>query len=157
MLASIMRKVRLPDMEFIWNLGDWPLAVGNRSHYPVISWCKDDKVNDILLPTYKLVEGTIFGKQLENVVKVDGESYEAGGEWEDRDEVLFFRGRDSNPVRVAFADGIAKENRHIIDARLSKNEFNYYPSEEARQADKDSGMYYKKVARRDFKFFFRNK
>jgi len=155
--STVMKRWVVPDVEFIFNLGDWPLANGNRSHFPLFSWCKDDVSNDILLPTYKIMKGTLFGTQLENTVKVDGTCYEKGGGWASKKEVLFFRGRDSNPVRVQFSDTIAAKHPRLIDAKLSHNEYGYYPTPEAKQKDIASGMYAKKVKRRKFEYFFLNK
>ena len=56
-LLYLTRIVRLPDVEFLINLGDWPLVKKNRQPLiPMISWCKDDATADILLPTYEITE-----------------------------------------------------------------------------------------------------
>ena len=39
MMLSLMRKVKIPDVEFIFNLGDWPLEHNFESPLPVFSWC----------------------------------------------------------------------------------------------------------------------
>jgi len=60
-LLSLTRKVRLPDMEFVSNLGDWPL---DRKHVtdiplPILSWCGSDDTRDIVMPTYDVTESTL--------------------------------------------------------------------------------------------------
>ena len=43
-------------------LGDWPQANGTARGLPVFSWCGSRDADDIVLPTYKLTLGTVFGK-----------------------------------------------------------------------------------------------
>lgn len=62
MLLSLARRVRLPDTELLWNLGDWPQANGTARGLPVFSWCGGRGADDVVLPTYKLTLGTVFGK-----------------------------------------------------------------------------------------------
>jgi hypothetical protein len=57
---SIMIKVKLPDIEFFMNLGDWPLNdIKQKTILPIVSWCGSNDANDIILPTYDLTESTI--------------------------------------------------------------------------------------------------
>lgn len=63
-LKSLLRKTRIPDVEFIANLGDWPLADrSNRKNtvikLPIFSWCGSTDTYDIVLPTYELTESTL--------------------------------------------------------------------------------------------------
>lgn len=58
-LLSLMRKVKLPDMELIINLGDWPLVHKHDIPLPVFSWCGSDETYDIVMPTYDLTESTL--------------------------------------------------------------------------------------------------
>lgn len=59
-LTSLARKMLLPDIEFIQNLGDWPLEFedtrGNSSGVAIVSWCGSDATFDIILPTYEITE-----------------------------------------------------------------------------------------------------
>lgn len=60
LLISFTRKMTLPDMEFMWNLGDWPLSKKhNRHHLPIFSWCGSEDTDDIVLPTYELTESVL--------------------------------------------------------------------------------------------------
>lgn len=58
-LLFLTRKVHLPDMEFIMNLGDWPLVDKDLEPLPVFSWCGNHETIDIVLPTYDLTESTL--------------------------------------------------------------------------------------------------
>jgi len=51
--------VKLPDMEFFSNLGDWPLSPHTKSPIPVMSWCGSDDTYDIVMPTYDLTESAL--------------------------------------------------------------------------------------------------
>ena len=52
-------QVRLPDMEFFVNLGDWPLEKRRDSPIPILSWCGSDETADIVMPTYDLTESVL--------------------------------------------------------------------------------------------------
>lgn len=58
-LLFLARKVVLPDMELVVNLGDWPLVRKNTEPLPVFSWCGSDETLDILMPTYDITESTL--------------------------------------------------------------------------------------------------
>ena len=60
-LLSLTRKVRLPDVEFVINLGDWPLEHKHvtDSPLPILSWCGSDDTRDIVMPTYDVTESTL--------------------------------------------------------------------------------------------------
>jgi len=49
-------------MEFIMNLGDWPVEEKSRYQQdplPVISWCGSESTNDIVWPTYDVMKSTL--------------------------------------------------------------------------------------------------
>lgn len=106
-LFSIMRKIQLPDLEFWFNLSDWP-----RSHtpFPVISWGKSYATNDILIPTYDLTKSIILGldRQTLDMMSVQGNT---GPKWDKKHNKAFFRGRDSRKERLALMD-VAKKILH---------------------------------------------
>jgi hypothetical protein len=59
-LLSLARKVYLPDMEILFNLGDWPLVSAvQKPHIPLFSWCGSDDTLDIVMPTYDITEATL--------------------------------------------------------------------------------------------------
>jgi len=51
----------LPDIEFVSNLGDWPLEHKhvNDDPLPILSWCGSDGTRDIVMPTYDVTESTL--------------------------------------------------------------------------------------------------
>eukprot|EP00736_Rhodelphis_marinus_P011441 Rmarinus@m.19832 len=156
MLLSLARKVWIPDTEFVVNLGDWPLAHHENAKYPVFSWCGSTNTTDVVMPTYKMTEATVFGKDLENVPDVDAKAFEQGGPWNRKRPVLHWRGRDSNDYRLEFV----KHNNHsrdVFDIAISKNMFNYFPDDEARQHDFETRKIVDKVERTKFLKFWLNK
>ena len=60
MFSSLSRKMKLPEMEFFHNLGDWPLEFDKEDPAPVVSWCGSDKSLDIILPTYEMTDSVSF-------------------------------------------------------------------------------------------------
>lgn len=58
-LLFMSRKVILPDMELVINLGDWPLVQKGTEQLPVFSWCGSNDTIDIIMPTYDITESTI--------------------------------------------------------------------------------------------------
>ena len=58
----------------------------------------------MVVPTYKMVSATVFGKDLENVQEVDGTSFEVGGPWAKKREAIYFRGRPSSDVRYELVE-----------------------------------------------------
>jgi hypothetical protein len=61
--------------EFVFNLGDWPQANTSAIGLPVMSWCGSNDTDDIIVPTYKSVLSTVFGKDMENVRDVDAKCF----------------------------------------------------------------------------------
>eukprot|EP00039_Didymoeca_costata_P012087 m.172888 g.172888 ORF g.172888 m.172888 type:complete len:530 (-) comp15378_c0_seq2:937-2526(-) len=163
MLITLNRKVVLPDMEFLLNMGDWPksyrfdqLTGKQKTPIPVFSWCGSDNNFDMVLPTYKLVQAGVFGKDVENVQEVDGKSYMVGGAWSSKQPKVYFRGRPSNKARV---DGmVMAKNDPELDIAISKNHFNYFPDEEAKKEHvRFEKKYGRKADRDDFVSAFKNK
>lgn len=64
-LLSLTRKVKLPDLDFFMNLGDWPLNYKLENNnkpgkfLPIVSWCGSTKTNDLVIPTYELTESVL--------------------------------------------------------------------------------------------------
>ena len=58
-LLSMSRKVKLPDLELLVNLGDWPLVRPEELKVPMLSWCGSEETSDIVVPTYELTEATL--------------------------------------------------------------------------------------------------
>eukprot|EP00117_Sycon_ciliatum_P028601 scpid59976/ scgid22949/ KDEL motif-containing protein 1 len=156
MWLALARRVKLPDMEFLFNMGDWPQSNLSAQGLPVVSWGASNDTDDIVVPTYKVVLGTVFGTDLENMREMDGLSYKTSGGWTKKKNKMIWRGRDCNKMRVDFVDGVAAENSNLIDAQISRNHFDYYPTPEDRRKDKrlHAG---KKVKRMAFEDYFKYK
>jgi len=62
-LLGLGSKVKLPDMELIVNLGDWPLNKKGHGNSPLatFSWCGSKDTWDIVWPTWDLMKSTIMG------------------------------------------------------------------------------------------------
>lgn len=62
-ILNLLFKVRLPDVEFYINVGDWPLetrrADASPGPVPVFSWCGSTETRDIVLPTYEVTHSTL--------------------------------------------------------------------------------------------------
>ncbi|CAI8019667.1 Protein O-glucosyltransferase 2 [Geodia barretti] len=99
-LLSMANKMRLPDMELVVNLGDWPLDKAARMPlFPVFSWCGSPDTRDIIWPTWDIMKSTVMG--LERVSLTTLSVQKTRGEaWETREPRAFFRGRDSNRERL---------------------------------------------------------
>lgn len=52
-------KVRVPDVEFYINVGDWPLETRTVDALPILSWCGSTDTRDIVLPTYDVTHSTL--------------------------------------------------------------------------------------------------
>lgn len=102
MLISVTNKVRLPDVEFFINLGDWPLVKKSSSSIPIFSWCGSTDTMDIVLPTYDLTESTLhmLHRVTLDILSVQNQQWR----WSEKDEKAFFRGRDSRRERLDLID-----------------------------------------------------
>jgi hypothetical protein len=89
-------QVILPDMEFLMNLGDYPLSNGP-DPLPIISWCGSEQTHDIILPTYEITEATL---QMLSRTTLDIFAMRATRHlpWANKISKGFFRGRDSCQV-----------------------------------------------------------
>lgn len=56
---NLLLKVRVPDVEFYINVGDWPLETRKTDPVPVLSWCGSTETRDIVLPTYEVTHSTL--------------------------------------------------------------------------------------------------
>ncbi|XP_038673681.1 protein O-glucosyltransferase 2 isoform X5 [Scyliorhinus canicula] len=74
-LLSLTRKVKIQDIEFFVNLGDWPLEKRKTAEklHPIFSWCGSDNTKDIVMPTYDITDsvletmGRIYGPIVKHV------------------------------------------------------------------------------------------
>jgi Glycosyl transferase family 90 len=116
-LNSLRNKVILPDIEFLFNLGDWPLVRKNSNNLmPIFSWCGSRDTFDIVLPTYDISESTInmMHRVVLDIMSVQRENYV----WSEKIERAFFRGRDSRRERLELVT-LAKNHPHLVNASIT--------------------------------------
>lgn len=145
-LLSITKKVKLPDLEFLINLGDWPLEKSPKDQaVPLFSWCGSESTLDIVLPTYDLMQSTLemLGRVSLDIFSVQANT---GPKWEEKIEKGFFRGRDSRQERLDLA-AMSVKNPEIIDVAIT-NYFFFKQNDE---------KYGKKVKHIGFFEFFKHK
>lgn len=121
MLLSLARKVKLPDVEFYINVGDWPMenrkAGDEPGPLPIISWCGSTDTRDIILPTYDITHSSLEAMRgvTSDLLSVQGHT---GPVWSDKTEKAFFRGRDSREERLRLV-AMSKENPELLDAGIT--------------------------------------
>ncbi|XP_053505505.1 protein O-glucosyltransferase 3 [Ictalurus furcatus] len=121
MLLSLTRKVRVPDVEFFINVGDWPLETRKVSDVPrplpIISWCGSKDMRDIILPTYDITHSTLETMRgvSNDLLSVQGNT---GPVWGNKTERAFFRGRDSREERLNLVT-MSKKNPELLDAGIT--------------------------------------
>lgn len=79
MFLSLLRKVKLPDAEFVFNLGDWPLEENLADPQPILTWCGSSNTSDIALPTWDQTKNTRHAlfrerKDIQYVEQISGRS-----------------------------------------------------------------------------------
>ena len=67
----------MPDLDFAWNFGDWPLSKGVK--LPLVSWCGSDDSHDIVVPTYDVTTSTIEAMYRLEEEEGGDESWRGGG------------------------------------------------------------------------------
>ncbi|EDW39485.1 GL24555 [Drosophila persimilis] len=117
-------------MEFYLNLGDWPLSrKGGQQRtsgpYPIFSWCGSDDSYDITLPTYDITESTLenMGRVMLDMLSVQ----QTDIPWDNKEEIGFFRGRDSRRERLKLID-LARKFPDLINASITN--FFFFRNEE---------------------------
>ncbi|XP_033619836.1 protein O-glucosyltransferase 3 [Fukomys damarensis] len=120
-LLSLARKVRLPDLEFYINLGDWPLEHRKVNEtpgpIPIISWCGSLDSRDVIVPTYDITHSTLEAMRgvTNDLLSIQGNT---GPSWSNKTEKAFFRGRDSREERLQLVQ-LSKENPQLLDAGIT--------------------------------------
>lgn len=127
-LKSILRKTSLPDVQLLVNLGDWPLSSSRRDEKPIpmFSWCGSKDTYDIVLPTYEMTESVLQmqGRVSTDILSILGRQ---SIPWKEKEGKVFFRGRDSNRLRLLLVL-YSKEQPELIDAGLTN--FFFFREEE---------------------------
>ncbi|XP_054476209.1 protein O-glucosyltransferase 3 [Anoplopoma fimbria] len=117
MLLSLTRKVRVPDVEFYINVGDWPLETRRSDAVPVLSWCGSVDTRDIVLPTYEVTHSTLETMRgvTNDLLSVQGNT---GPPWINKTDRAFFRGRDSREERLHLVS-LSKKSPELLDAGIT--------------------------------------
>lgn len=118
-LLSITRKVKMPDVEFFVNLGDWPLEKKKSSQnlHPIFSWCGSADSKDIVMPTYDLTDSVLetMGRVSLDMMSVQANT---GPAWQDKNSTAFWRGRDSCKERLELVK-LSRKHPEVIDAAFT--------------------------------------
>lgn len=139
-LLFLLRRIKFPDMEFMTNLGDWPLV--REKAVPVFSWCGSEDTYDIVMPTYDITQATLenMGRVTLDMLSVQGNTPK---QWDEREAKVFWRGRDSHPSRLKLID-IAKEHPELFN--VSMTNFFFYKNKQEKYGPKSPHVSF-------FKFF----
>ncbi|KAJ6667402.1 hypothetical protein lerEdw1_016523 [Lerista edwardsae] len=112
-------KVRMPDVEFFVNLGDWPLEKKKSSQdiHPIFSWCGSNDSKDIVMPTYDLTDSVLetMGRVSLDMMSVQANT---GPPWEEKNSTAIWRGRDSRKERLELVK-MSRKYPEIIDAAFT--------------------------------------
>ncbi|VDK43956.1 unnamed protein product [Gongylonema pulchrum] len=114
----MMRKIYLPNTEFIFNLGDWPLAKSDGSPVPIVSWCGSRDTVDIVLPTYELTRSVIESME-STTIDIHTAKGEKHYRWPEKKDTAIFRGRDSNKIRLEVAN-LSRFYPDVLDAGITR-------------------------------------
>ncbi|CAD7681036.1 unnamed protein product [Nyctereutes procyonoides] len=118
-LLSLTRKVKMPDVEFFVNLGDWPLEKkkSNSQIHPIFSWCGSTDSKDIVMPTYDLTDSVLetMGRVSLDMMSVQANT---GPPWESKNSTAVWRGRDSRKERLELVK-LSRKHPELIDAAFT--------------------------------------
>jgi hypothetical protein len=107
-------------VEFLMNLGDWPLVDMKRESQPVpmLSCCGSDSTMDIIFPTYELTESTV--KMMDRLsLDVQSAQGDNNDQWADKLDKAVFRGRDSRKERLDLVL-MSRKRPDLIDAGITR-------------------------------------
>lgn len=116
-LISLKNKVILPDIEFFFNLGDWPLMKKNAPEkFPIFSWCGSKNTIDIVVPTYELSESTVnmMFRTTIDIFSVQKEKWS----WNKKIPKGFFKGRDARRERLELVK-LAKNHPDLLNCSIT--------------------------------------
>ncbi|XP_059758854.1 protein O-glucosyltransferase 2 isoform X3 [Balaenoptera ricei] len=118
-LLSLTRKVKMPDVEFFVNLGDWPLEKkkSDSNIHPIFSWCGSTDSKDIVMPTYDLTDSVLetMGRVSLDMMSVQANT---GPPWESKNSTAVWRGRDSRKERLELVK-LSRKHPELIDAAFT--------------------------------------
>ncbi|MEE6470747.1 hypothetical protein FKM82_009056 [Ascaphus truei] len=122
-------KVKVPDVEFFVNLGDWPLERRKtlQDLHPIFSWCGSSESKDIVMPTYDLTDSVLetMGRVSLDMLSVQANT---GPTWEEKNTTAFWRGRDSCKERLQLVK-LSRKQPDMLDAAFTN--FFFFKHEES--------------------------
>ena len=125
-LLYLASRARLPDLELMVNLGDWPLVKPKYKDIPMFSWCGSKDTLDMVFPTYELTEASLecMGRQSLDTLAALGKNQVP---WKEKTEQLFWRGRDSRRERL---DLVRLSKKHPENINASITAFFFFRDQE---------------------------
>lgn len=133
-LTTLARMVKLLDVEFIQNLGDWPLSNNrlkkslNGKILPIVSWCGSEDTYDMVLPTYDYTRNVMQGNTFSdifNYLESNDKIFE--NRLSQKLSKAIWRGRDSRKERLELAE-LSRQNPADLDAGITA--FFFFPEDE---------------------------
>jgi len=121
MVHSLLRKVKLPNMEFVFNVGDWPIEKNLDNPLPVFSWCGSGKTADIIFPTWDQTKNTRLALARVTTDITYVQQHTGAKKWKDKIPKALFRGRDSNEGRLKLAEW--NKTEPLLDAGITSYNF----------------------------------
>lgn len=125
-LQALTRSMKLPDLEFIQNLGDWPLSTKRTGDYPIVSWCGSDATFDLVLPTYDYTRTVLQGNMKNDFFHFESLNDDKP-KFENKIDKAVFRGRDSNQQRLDISE-LSKNHPDLVDSAITA--FFFFPKDE---------------------------
>lgn len=127
-IKKILNKVKLPDMELVINVRDYPQILPHYGHQgPVLSFSKTDRFLDIMYPAWAFYEGgpaiKLYPTGLGRWDK-HRESMSAAAEkfpWEKKKSKAFFRGSRTSDERDPLVL-LSRKNPSLVNAQYTKNQ-----------------------------------
>ncbi|TKR96631.1 hypothetical protein L596_010626 [Steinernema carpocapsae] len=117
-LQSLSRKMVLPDVDFIMNLGDWPLQPNKPDGVPIVSWCGSTDTMDIVMPTYELTL-SVLNSMSSASLDIHTTRSKENVPWGLKKPTAVFRGRDSNKLRLDVAK-MAQNRIDLIEGGITR-------------------------------------
>ncbi|CAG5099287.1 Oidioi.mRNA.OKI2018_I69.XSR.g16412.t1.cds [Oikopleura dioica] len=123
-LIALSRIVKLPDVQFWMNLGDWPHSTVNKKRkeeqlFQMVSWGSHQDFKDLVVPTYDLMDSTLGMMHRLSKDQFSVQSTGRQTQWTEKIEKGFFRGRDSRQERLDLAE-MSQKNPELIDAAITR-------------------------------------
>lgn len=131
-MKKVLKKVKLPDMELVINVRDYPQIVGIVA--PLLSFSKTKEYNDIMYPAWGFWEGgpaiKLFPTGLGrfDLLRESLEKASKKFPWNKKKAKAFFRGSRTSDERDSLIL-LSRSNPELVDAQYTKNQAWKTPSD----------------------------